>query len=89
MKNGPICRKNADPSNLQGYGRLCWVSTYPCWGSLAPAGRAILHHCQQSSDMSGLTFRGRQDPIGPHRELGDAAEDNDARVIRHYRKARD
>lgn len=68
---------------------MCWASTYPCWGSLAPAGRTILHHRQQSSDMGGLTFRGCQDPIGPHRELGDTAEDNDTRVVRHYRKARD
>jgi hypothetical protein len=39
--------------------------------------------------MGGLTFRGGQNPIGPHRELGDTAEDTDTRVVRHYRIARD
>ncbi len=42
-----------------------------------------------SSDMGGFTFRSRQDTICPICELGDAAEDNDTRVVRHHWEARD
>jgi hypothetical protein len=40
--------ENADPISRQGYGCLCWVPTYPCWGSLAPAGRGTPHRANTS-----------------------------------------